>query len=153
VLTVASARPEDATAIADLMEEMDRFYGVTEFESVEERVEQITAMLFREHPAAYLLLARDGGRSVGFASYSFLWPAVGLTQSLYLKELYVSEADRRGGAGRLLMERLTGIAAETGCSRLEWTADRDNPLAIAFYRSQGYMENQGKTLFRVQIGS
>jgi ribosomal protein S18 acetylase RimI-like enzyme len=100
-----------------------------------------------------LLLARDDERAVGFACYSFLWPAVGLTQSLYLKELYVSEADRRGGVGKILMDRLTDIAAETGCSRLEWTADRDNPLAIAFYERQGYLEHQGKALYRVQIGS
>lgn len=153
MLTVARARPDDAKAIADLMEEMDRFYGETDFGPVEERVEQITTMLFRKRPAADLLLARDGERAVGFAAYSFLWPAVGLTQSLYLKELYVSEADRRIGVGKLLMDRLTEIAAETGCSRLEWTADKDNPLAIAFYDRHGFSKNQGKTLYRVQIGS
>lgn len=151
MLTVDGARPDDASTIAGLMEEMDRFYGGTEFEPLEQRVEQITAMLFRAQPAAHLLLARDDHRAVGFASYSFLWPAIGLTQSLYLKELYVSEAHRRGGVGRLLMRRLTEIAAETGCSRLEWTADSANPLANAFYEGQGYWTNKGKILYRVEF--
>ncbi|WP_020519412.1 GNAT family N-acetyltransferase [Catelliglobosispora koreensis] len=71
------------------------------------------------------------------ASYSFLRPAADLTQSLYLKELYVSEAERRSGVGKLLMDRLIEIAQETACSRVEWTADSDNPLAIAFYERRG----------------
>ena len=63
------------------MEEMDRFYGVTEFEPAKVRSAQVKARLFCDPPAAHVLLARDGDRIVGLASYSFLWPAVGLTQS------------------------------------------------------------------------
>lgn len=114
---------------------------------------QISATLFREHPAAYLLLAKENERAVGYASYSFLWPAADLTQSLYLKELYVSEADRRSGVGKLLMDRLIEIAKETGCSRMEWTADGDNPLAIGFYDGMGYTRNWGKVLYRAGIGN
>lgn len=151
MFTVVSARPGDVGSIADLMEELDRFYGGTEFEPLEYRTRQIAAMLFRAQPAAYVLLAKDGDRVVGFAAYSFLWPAVGLTQSLYLKELYVTQADRRSGAGTLLMEALVGIAKEADCSRVEWTTDKDNPLAIAFYKRHGYSVNEGKMLYRVGI--
>jgi GNAT superfamily N-acetyltransferase len=63
-----------------------------------------------DSPPAHSLLAWDNGELVGFASYSFLWPAVGLTRSLYLKELYVAEAARRKGVGKLLMRRLYLIA-------------------------------------------
>jgi ribosomal protein S18 acetylase RimI-like enzyme len=147
------ATPEDVPAIAELMEELDRFYGGTEIEPVDQRMQQIASVLFRERPGAYVLLAKDYERVVGFASYSFLWPAVGLTQSLYLKELYVSEADRRNGVGKLLMDRLMGTAKETRCSRVEWTADIDNTLAVAFYRRYGYPVNEGKLLYRVEIGS
>jgi ribosomal protein S18 acetylase RimI-like enzyme len=151
MFTVVSAKPEDVRSIADLMAELDRFYGGTEPESLDDRTRQIAAMLFREHPAAYVLLAKHGDRVVGFAAYSFLWPAVGLSQSLYLKELYVSEADRRSGAGTLLMEALMGIAKETDCSRVEWTTDKDNPLAVAFYRRHRYAVNEGKALYRVEM--
>lgn len=153
MLIVVPAQPEDVQAIADLLEETDRFYGGTEFEPVEKRMAQISAMLFREHPAAYLLLAKESERAVGYASYSFLWPAADLTQSLYLKELYVSEADRRSGVAKLLMDRLIDIAQETGCSRVEWTADGDNPLATGFYDGMGYARNDGKVLYRIGIES
>jgi ribosomal protein S18 acetylase RimI-like enzyme len=152
VFTVVPAKPEDVRSIADLMEELDRFYGGTDFEPLEDRTRQIAAMLFREQPAAHVLLAKDGDRVAGFAAYSFLWPAVGLTQSLYLKELYVSQADRRNGIGTLLMEALIGVAKEADCSRVEWTTDIDNPLAIAFYKRHGYSVNEGKVLYRVGIG-
>ncbi|WP_460793079.1 GNAT family N-acetyltransferase [Micromonospora sonneratiae] len=73
----------------------------------------------------YATLARDNETAAGLASYTFLWPAVGLTRSLYLKEPYVSKTHRRRGIGTLLMSILATIAAENRCSRLEWTTDTD----------------------------
>lgn len=150
MITIVPAKPEDVKALADLLEETDRFYGQAEFEPVEERMAKISAMVFREQPTAYVLLAKDGERAMGYATYSFLWPAADLTQSLYLKELYVSEADRCSGVGKMLMDRLIEVAKETGCSRVEWTADSDNPSAVGFYERMGYAVNEGKVLYRVQ---
>jgi GNAT superfamily N-acetyltransferase len=81
-----------------------------------------------------VLLARDGGLAAGLASYSFLWPAPGLTQSLFLKELYVRQAYRGHGVGRLLMQRVFEIAAETGCSRVEWMTEQTNNEAKGVLR-------------------
>jgi len=153
LLTFVHAELVDTYAIVELLEELDRFYGGTEFAPVEERAEELRAMIFRERPAAYVLLAKDDQRVIGLASYSYLWPAIGLTQSLYLKELYVRSAHRRQGVGRRLMERLLEIAAENQCSRLEWTTDRDNPLALTFYTNLQYAENPGKVLYRVEVHS
>lgn len=45
-------------------------------------------VLFGDPPLARALVGwEDGEAPVGFAAYSFLWPAVRLTASLYLKEL------------------------------------------------------------------
>ena len=150
MLTATPATEQDLPAIADLLEEMDRFYGVTEFEPAEERVKQIQAMVFRDPPAAHVLLARDDSRVVGLASYSFLWPTMGLTQSLFLKELYVTQDQRRTGVDRLLMHRLFELAAETGCSRVEWMTERDNTDAQAFYAGLGAEPNTEKVFYRVQ---
>jgi hypothetical protein len=59
-------------------------------EPLEERARQVGAALFASPPAAYALLARVGRQIAGLAAYSFVWPAAGLTRSLYLKELYVA---------------------------------------------------------------
>ena len=94
-MTVSPASPQDVEAIAELLAEMDRFYGDDDDrEPHDERIRQINEALFGNPPAAYALLARDGATLAGIATYSFLWPAIGLTRSLYLKELYVADRYR-----------------------------------------------------------
>jgi len=129
---------------------MDRFYGTSEFESLEVRVRQIQEALFSNPPTAYSLLAWDFGRLTGFASYSFLWPAVGLTRSLYLKELYVVEDARGKGIGKLLMQHLYDIAVKHDCSRVEWTTDTDNRDARQFYSELGVPVKESKLFYRIE---
>jgi predicted N-acetyltransferase YhbS len=99
VITVSPAQPGDAAAIAALLEALGRFYGAAH----QVTGAQVRAALFARPPGARTLLARDGEAVAGMAAYSFLWPAVGATRSLYLKELYVPQAYRGRGVGRLLM--------------------------------------------------
>jgi hypothetical protein len=69
VLTVAPITESDLPDFVELMEEMDRFYGVSQFEPVETRTVQVRAALFGSRPYAEALVARDGDRLVGLASY------------------------------------------------------------------------------------
>ncbi|WP_207400760.1 GNAT family N-acetyltransferase [Actinomadura roseirufa] len=140
-VTVTAADSEHIDAIVTLLEEMDRFYGATEFEPLGVRRRQVEQALFSDPPAAYALLAWDAGQLVGIASYSFLWPAVGLTRSLYLKELYVAESRWRSGIGTELMRALLDVATEHECSRVEWTTDRENDSAQQFYRDLGLAQH------------
>src|SRR5690242_11656987 len=137
---VVSAEPSHAEAIAVLAEEMDRFYGATQIDPLDTRLRQIHDALFSDQPSAFALLAWNGDRLVGFAAYSFLWPAVGLTRSLFLKELYVAEEERRRGVGRRLMQALFESAAKFGCSRVEWQTEVANADARAFYAELGAHE-------------
>jgi GNAT superfamily N-acetyltransferase len=150
VVEIRAAAPGDVEAIALLMEDLDCFYGATDVETPSERVPQIAAALFQEPKAAYVLLARDGERLVGMAAYSFLWPAAGVTRSLYLKEIYVTEAVRGNGTGALLMQRLCQVAVERECSRVEWTTDKGNALGEDFYERLGVPQNQGKIFYRLE---
>jgi ribosomal protein S18 acetylase RimI-like enzyme len=148
---VSSARPDDAEAIARLLEEMDRFYGSTTSEPLDQRVGQINEALFSSAPAAYALLAWNETELVGIASYSFLWPAVGLTRSLYLKELYVAESARRASVGRRLMSGLFDLAEKHRCSRVEWTTDASNQAAQRFYEELGALPHQSKIFYRSEL--
>ena len=47
----------------------------------------------------------NDARLVGIAAYSLLWPAIGLTRSLYLKELYVPEGVLRTGIDKRFRRR------------------------------------------------
>jgi GNAT superfamily N-acetyltransferase len=140
----------DLPAFVALLEEMDRFYGVVEFEPAEARTAQVKALLLHDSPAAHVLLARADDDVIGLASYSYLWPASGLTRSLFLKELYVARACRGRGVGGSLMRRLFDLAVESGCSRVDWMTDRANLDAQAFYARLGHTPNTGKVFYRAQ---
>lgn len=150
MVEIRLATHDDVEAIAFLMEDLDRFYGVTDVEPPGARVPQIAAALFDDPKAAYVLLACEGGRLVGMAAYSFLWPAAGVTRSLYLKEIYVAEADRGKGIGTLLMQRLCQVAVEHACSRVEWTTDKGNVLAETFYQRLEAPKNEDKIFYRLE---
>jgi GNAT superfamily N-acetyltransferase len=149
-ITIGPAKPDDIPAMSEMLAEMDRFYGSASTNPEDVREQQIRGALFGETPAGHALLARHDEELVGLAAYSFLWPAVGLTRSLYLKELYVVEAYQRRGVGRLFMAALYQIAAEHECSRVEWTTDADNTRAMAFYAGLGVPVETSKVFYRAE---
>ena len=150
-IVVAPAQIDDVDAIAGLLAEMDRFYGGTAEEPLADQHAQINETLFGGVPAAYALLAWNAHTLLGIASYSFLWPAVGLSRSLYLKELYVAESARRSGVGKLLMAGLFDIADKHRCSRVEWTTDADNQAAQDFYEEIGARPHSSKIFYRSEL--
>jgi GNAT superfamily N-acetyltransferase len=148
VVQISAATEHDLEVIAEILGEIEAYYGG---DNVRPDVDQIRAALFPEHPAARCLLARDGEQVLGLASYSLLWPAAGADTSLYLKELYVREGARRQGVARALMDAVKAAAAGAGCSRVEWTADTDNPPALALYEALGVPQHPGKVFYRVSV--
>ena len=141
----------DIPTLALLIEEIERYYGATEIQALDERRDQIALALFGVPPLASVLIAEDrSGELLGLAAYSFLWPAAGSTHSLFLKELFVRESGRRQGVASQLMQALREITAgRPGCSRIEWMADRDNPAAREFYRALGVPEADNKIVYRI----
>ncbi|MER6129829.1 cyclophane-containing RiPP N-acetyltransferase HaaN [Streptomyces sp. NPDC001795] len=153
-VTIRAADKRDTVALAELIEEIERFYGSTEIQPFEERRSQVEEALFGSPPLASALVVEDeSGDLVGLAAYSFLWPAAGSSHSLFLKELYVRDTLRRQGVGTQLMNELRALtSARPGCTRVEWMADSDNPGARAFYKALGFAESDGKIVYRVNDG-
>jgi ribosomal protein S18 acetylase RimI-like enzyme len=150
VITLADAAPGDEDKVAALCAELNGYYyGDVPEGTLAERAAVVRDVLFGVPPLAYALLAWDGLALAGFAAYSFLWPAAGLSASLYLKELYVAFAYRRAGVGRMLMDGLGAVAARRGLSRMEWTTDTSNRGAQAFYEALGAKRLASKVFYRV----
>lgn len=152
MVVVTPAEPGHAAAIAVLFEEMDEFYGAAEGGPPEQRVRQIRRVLFDDVRGMSALLAWEDGQLAGAAVYTFLWPAIGFSQSLYLKELYVGAAHRRKGVGKLLMDGLREIAAKHECSLMEWTTDDTNRGARRFYAGLGVPVRTSKLFYRAEVG-
>ncbi|MET9294905.1 GNAT family N-acetyltransferase [Streptomyces sp. NPDC003077] len=144
-MVIDKATADDIEVISELIGEIEEHYGG---KRVPGDPEQIKSALFGDRPAATVLLGRDETDVVGLASFSLLWPAAGAESSLYLKELFVRVPHRRKGVASAFMERLRQEAVARGCSRVEWTADRDNLAALAFYQALGAQPHRGKVLYR-----
>jgi GNAT superfamily N-acetyltransferase len=142
---IERATAADTETISVILGEIEACYGGTDTPA---NPDNITTALFGDTPAAVVLLARDGSGTVGLASYSRLWPAAGAETSLFLKELYVRPPARRRGVAKALMAALREEADRARCSRIEWTADRDNPAALALYRALGFAPDDGKAFYR-----
>ncbi|GAA3845840.1 GNAT family N-acetyltransferase [Saccharothrix violaceirubra] len=143
---------DDVRTVAELLNEIDAFYGDEVIESFEERLARVDSTLFGAHPMVYAILARaDNGDVVGLATISYLWPAAGSTSSLYLKELFVRPGHRGKGAGKALMQAVFDQADKSGCSRVEWTTDRSNEEAQRFYESLSVAPHDGKIFYRRTI--
>ncbi|MEO0682739.1 MAG: GNAT family N-acetyltransferase [Pseudomonadota bacterium] len=94
------------------------------------------------------LLAFVDGAPAGLATVTVLHPGLDAAGTLFLKDLYVDEAARGLGLGARFMRRLARHAAELGCRRFDWTAETDNPRALAFYDALGAARVPEKVWYR-----
>lgn len=150
MIEVVPAGPNDVGALAALTLDIDRFYGDEPTGSAADRHRDVHEALFGSPPAAHALLARDGDRLVGVATYSVLWPAVGVSRSLFLKELFVVAEYRHRGIGTLLVRQLCRLAVQQRCSRVEWTTETANADARRFYERLGAPAQSEKIVYRVE---
>ena len=134
-VSVRSAVPGDVATIYGFIVEL------AEYERAPDQVvgtpEQLERSLFGEHPAAEALIAERDGRPVGFAVFHGTFSTWECRAGLWLEDLYVSPAERRGGIGGIVLSRLAAIAVERGCARLEWNALDWNDPALRFYERIG----------------
>jgi GNAT superfamily N-acetyltransferase len=93
--------------------------------------------LFGKSPVAEALIAEVDGEPAGFALFHGTFSTWECSAGLWLEDLYVDPAHRRGGVGGALLQHLAALAVERGCTRLEWAALDWNVPALRFYEQLG----------------
>lgn len=146
MITIDQATPADADVLAEMIGEIEAYYG----QHIPGNVTEVRAALFGEHPIATVLLARSEADVLGMLSYTFLWPAVGSTTSLYVKELFVRAAARRRGVGKALMAKIAEIARDNQCVHIDWTAVPSDISAVAFYDALGAKQLRDRVIYRFE---
>jgi ribosomal protein S18 acetylase RimI-like enzyme len=91
----------------------------------------------------------EPGRAVGFVQLYPSFTSVGLGRIWVLNDLFVAEAHRGQGVGRLLMDAARDLARKTGAARLELSTAKTNFPAKALYESLGYRRDE--TFDRYQL--
>ena len=138
----------DAAAVAELFYLCDRHYWGEAAPTREAMAGHVRDRVLAATASIEILLAEADGQATGFASFAVLYPGPALGGQLFLKDLFVPEAQRGGGIGLVLLRHLAKLAIERGCVRLDWNAEDFNPRALAFYDRIGARRVADKVYYR-----
>jgi GNAT superfamily N-acetyltransferase len=148
VVQVRRATPDDIEVISGVLGEIVAHYGSRPTPLDQD---QLITDLFTDESVATCLLAVDGDDVLGLAACTFRRPAAASPPSFYVKELFVRPSARRRGVAGELLAAIQAAAVKAGCSRVEWTADRDDPAVLAFYAAYGAQPSEGEPFYRVEL--
>ena len=144
MIAIRAAAKGDVPALGDLMAELLRHYQLPVAGPGE-----MSAIIERQIAQGRSLLAFDGGNLVGFAFYALLFPGEGLSPQIYVKDIYTKASERGRGVARALFQALAKEARAQGCTRIDWTTERDNRQAQAVYQALGASLVEDKLYFRL----
>ena len=85
---------------------------------------------------SFFVLESDAAQIIGIALFYTAY-STWKGRMLYLEDLVVTEAARRGGLGKLLFDAVVAEARATGAVRLKWQVLDWNEPAITFYKKLG----------------
>ena len=134
-LQITPATESDVPTILGLIR------GLAEYEKLSHQCvateQQLRETLFGQRHYAEVIIARLGGKLVGYALYFHNYSTFLARPGMYLEDIFVLPEFRGKGFGRSLLVRLAQIARERNCGRLEWSVLGWNQPAIDFYRRMG----------------
>ncbi len=140
LLGITLRRPgfPDVPGLARLFSEMQRHYGrpVSEVQAT-----TAAALACKPPENAFdprvIVALTDGSIIIGSVVLNVTFPAYELSQSLYIRDLYVAAAMRRSGVGQALVRAAAHLTHTEGFSALDWTTDATNSGARKMYEACG----------------
>ena len=148
-IRLRDATPQDCDLLLELIRELARY------EKLEHEMRATTATLraslFGQSPTAYAVLAEIDGKPAGFCLYFFNFSTFLGKPGIYIEDIYVRDAYRSHGIGRKFFERMSEIARERNCGRVEWSVLDWNQPAIDFYTRLGAGPMSEWTVWRLPV--
>ena len=126
---------------ADLPQVLGLIRELAEYEKAPEAVTNTLAAMQRDgfgpQPIfGFFVLENEAAEIIGLALYYTAY-STWKGRMLYLEDLVVTEAARRGGLGRRLFDAVVAEARATGAVRMKWQVLDWNEPAIGFYKKLG----------------
>jgi len=149
-MDIAICGVADVPELASLFVEMEDYYFGRGVVSYEDMSAYLAEKVFSAYSGVTVVGARKNGVLVGFSTFSLMFPAPLCSGQAFMKELFTSEVVRGQGVGKSLIRLIAHFALKHGCSRLDWTAEKSNPKAGAFYLSLGAALIEEKQYFRLE---
>lgn len=145
---VLRAGVEHIELLTPLFDAYRRFYEKSS--DPKAAAEFLCARLTADESVVFLALD-DDGNALGFTQLYPAFSSVRLKPMWILNDLYVAPKRRRRGVARTLMARAKQHAAETGAGGLELQTGRDNAVAQALYRREGWQLEEDYWRFFVDL--
>lgn len=146
--TIRPARRDDADTLLFFIKKLAEYERLSD--QVYATTEKIIQYGFGDRPYFNALLAQDAdGRSLGLASYFFIFSTFLCLPTLYLEDLFVLPEYRGHGIGSAFFRHIVRIANEHNCGRVEWSVLDWNDRAIGFYKALGAYPVGGWTDYRL----
>jgi ribosomal protein S18 acetylase RimI-like enzyme len=128
-LTIRQATPEDATALARLLDQFDGL-GATP--------EQVAARMRASSDVVTTFMGELAGQPVGFACLRLVPHLQGDEPYAELTDIYVDTPFRQRGVARTLIAQVEATARAAGAGGVVIITGFDNEGAQAAYRASGY---------------
>ncbi|MDJ1159700.1 GNAT family N-acetyltransferase [Chelatococcus sp. SYSU_G07232] len=136
-LTCRFATAADATAVAGLIDALDRYYLGEARAPGYARTLAMVETVFATREGTHFLLASLGDRPVGVACLAVLRPGHRLQGVVFVKDLFVLEALRGRGIGAAMLRAIAAFARDSGIGRIDLTTDMANAGARRLYERLG----------------
>ncbi|MFL6446225.1 MAG: GNAT family N-acetyltransferase [Bryobacteraceae bacterium] len=135
-LTIRSANREDVGLMVQLIREL------AEYEREPKSAVATEEDLLRDGfdapvPLFQCLIAEWDGEPAGFAFFFKSYSTWHGRPGIHLEDLFVREHVRARGIGKALLKAVARVAADEGCTRLNWHVLDWNQPAIDFYEHLG----------------
>ena len=130
-ISIREAVINDFESIRNLITEFSIFQKTPE--KVKITLEEMIVQ--KDYINCYVAVTEDND-VIGYTSYSMVYYSwVG--KSIYLDDVYVTEAFRGNQVGFRLMQTVFDIAKKEKCNRVRWQVSRWNTHAMEFYKKLG----------------
>lgn len=140
----------DVEEILPIFRELEEYYFGKHAASIADIRDYFLKQVFSNDSGVTVVIAKNNGVVLGFATFTIMYPAPKLSGQAYMKDLFTSSTVRGQGVGKSIMKFIAAYALKRGCNRLDWTAEMSNPTAGVFYKAIGASQIHEKQYFRFE---
>ncbi|MBM0637364.1 GNAT family N-acetyltransferase [Campylobacter sp. VicNov18] len=129
---IISIKQEDLDILQEMIIEFAKYEHMLDFlQCTKEKLEQ--SLLKNQFARAFLL--KEDDKTIGYMIYFYTFSSFWGSGGIYLEDIYIREAFRKKGYGKMVFKFLAQLCKKENLKRLDWVCLNDNIIGIEFYQS------------------
>src|SRR5882757_7617459 len=145
-LKIKKAEGKDIPMILALLREFAEYESLLDYLEVTD--ERLNTALFGEGAVAEAILAMNDDVAIGYAIFYPNFATFRGQRGIYLEDIYIQPAHRRGGTGEKMLRHICRLAKERGYERMDFVVLDWNTPAVNFYKKLGAEIDQSERHFK-----